>query len=282
MGNLVSSDWLATQLGKQDLLILDASSHLPAAGRDARAEFASHRIPGAHFLDLAGLTNAASPVPNALPTGEQVAARFAALGYAPGDRVVIYDDSDLKSSARAWFALRRVGIESAILDGGLRKWCAEKHPLESGEPRSRSPASPVSLREMEKRVRSKDQMLANTASGDEQVIDARDAGRFTGETVDTVHNLPGGHIPGARNLFFRDLFEQDGTYKSPAKLRAAFRAAGVDLAKPIVTSCGSGVTASVLLYALHLIGVDDASLYDGSWSEWGADPAMPKETGPAS
>ncbi len=124
-------------------------------------------------------------------------------------------------------------------------------------------------------------MLANIASGAEQVLDARDAGRFTGETVDTVHGLPGGHIPGARNLFFRDLFAEDGTFRSAGEMRAAFEPAGIDLKRPIATTCGSGVTASVLLFALHLLGVDDAALYDGSWSEWGTDPATPKETGAA-
>ena len=130
-------------------------------------------------------------------------------------------------------------------------------------------------------MRSKGDVIANIASRAEQVIDARDAGRFTGATVDTVHGLPGGHIPGARNVFFRDLYRPDGTFRPEAELRAAFDAAGVDIAAPIVTSCGSGVTASVLLFALHRLGVEEAALYDGSWSEWGADPDTPKETGNA-
>ena len=282
MDSLVDTDWLASHLGDSDLLIVDASSHLPAVGRDARAEFEHVRIPGARFLDLANLKDTGSPVPNALPTGEQVAARLAEIGYSNGDQIVIYDESDVMSSARAWFALHRVGVESAILDGGLGKWRAEGHEIESGEQAIR-PTVAMNLHEGTiTLVRTKEQMIANIGSGVEQVVDARDSGRFTGTTVDTVHGLPGGHIPGARNLFFRDLYQPDGTFKPRAELRSAFEGAGVDLSQPIVTSCGSGVTASVLLFALQLIGVDDAALYDGSWSEWGADPATPKETGPAS
>ena len=281
MDSLVSTEWLAAHLGDPDLLIIDASSHLPAVGRDARAEYAKAHIPGARFLDLVTLKDADSPVPNALPTGEQVARRLADLGYSPANKVVIYDDSDVKTSSRAWFALRRVGIASALLNGGLGKWRDEGRELENGDAGGTAPEPAQSLSGSDDLVRTKGDMLANIASGAEQVIDARDAGRFTGETVDTVHDLPGGHIPGARNLFFRDLFAEDGTFKSPTELRAAFENAGVDLDKPIVNSCGSGVTASVLLFALHLIGVDDAALYDGSWSEWGADPTTPKETGEA-
>jgi thiosulfate/3-mercaptopyruvate sulfurtransferase len=281
MDSLVSTDWLAAHLVDPDLLIIDATSHLPAAGRDARAEFAAAHIPGGRFLDLASLKDTASPVPSALPTGEQVAQRLADLGYSPDDQVVIYDDSDVKTSSRAWFALRRVGIASAILDGGLGKWRDEGRELESGQSGSAAAETSRSMSVSDDLVRTKSDMLANIASGAEQVIDARDAGRFTGEAVDTVHDLPGGHIPGARNLFFRDLYAEEGTFRPPTELRAAFETAGIDLGKPIVTSCGSGVTASVLLFALHLIGVDDAALYDGSWSEWGADPATPKETGVA-
>lgn len=280
MDSLVSTAWLADHIGDRDLVILDASSHLPAEGRDARAEFAAAHIPGARHLDLASFTDPGSPVPSALPTGAQVAERLANLGWSPGKTIVIYDDSAVKTSARAWFALRRAGIAGAILDGGLGKWKAEGRDLAQGDV-AIQPEAPRPLEAGEANVRTKAQMLANVASGSEQVIDARDADRFTGATADTRHNLPGGHIPGARNLFFRDLYNADGTFKSEPELRAAFATAAVDLAKPIVTSCGSGVTASVLLFALHRLGIEDAALYDGSWSEWGADPATPKQTGPA-
>lgn len=279
MDSLVSTAWLADHLGDADLLILDATSHLPAAGRDAAAEFATGHIPGAHFLDLAHFTDAASPVPNALPTGAQVAERLANIGHEPGQQIVIYDASDVKTSARAWFSLRRAGVGPlAILDGGLAKWGAEGRPLEQGA-MTVAPSAEASLATSQARVRDKAQMRANMASGAEQVIDARDAGRFAGETVDTVHDLPGGHVPGARNLFFRELYNADGTFRSNDQLRDAFAAARIDLDRPIVTTCGSGVTASVLLFALHRLGIEDAALYDGSWSEWGADPDTPKEMG---
>lgn len=281
MDSLVSTDWLADALGAPGLRVIDASAHLPAAGRDPRAEFAAGHIPGARFLDLPSFKDEASPVPNALPTAEQFAARMALLGIAPGDRVVIYDDSDVKTSARAWFILRMYGVQAlAILDGGLARWTAEGRPLEGGESAPVPVPAEISRGDWSN-VRSKAQMLDNIATGAEQVIDARDGGRFRGETGDAVHGLPGGHIPGSRNLFFRDLYRDDGTFRSAGELRAAFARAGIDLSRPIATTCGSGVTASVLLFALHLLGIEDAALYDGSWSEWGADPATPKETGAA-
>lgn len=281
MDSLVSTEWLAGELGTRGLRVLDASAHLPARNRDAAAEFAAGHIPGARFLDLSTFKDDSSPVPNALPTAEQFAARMAALGIGRGDRVVIYDDSEVKTSARAWFILRMNGMrEVALLDGGMAKWRAEGRPLEVGPPNS-SPIGEEAATGDWRTVRTKRDMLANLDSRAEQVIDARDADRFTGAAVDTVHGLPGGHIPGARNLFFRDLYNPDGTFKSEAELRQAFAGAGIDLTRPIITSCGSGVTASVLLFALDRLGVKDAALYDGSWSEWGADPATPKETGAA-
>jgi thiosulfate/3-mercaptopyruvate sulfurtransferase len=281
MDSLVSTDWLARELGAPDLKVLDASAQLPAANRDPRAEYAEGHIPGALFLDLPTLKDGESPVPNALPTAAQFAERMAVLGISRDDRVVIYDDSAVKTSSRAWFILRMNGMrEIALLDGGLAKWKAEGRALESGAAEPVAGSLEPSSADWTN-VRSKEEMLGNIASRSEQVLDARDAGRFTGETVDGVHGLPGGHIPGSRNLFFRDLFNGDGTFRSDGELRAAFERAGIDLARPIATTCGSGVTASVLLLALHRLGIDDAALYDGSWSEWGADPATPKETGAA-
>lgn len=281
MDSLVSTDWLAAELERGDIAVIDATAHATEPSRDARAEFAAGHIPGALFLDLASLKDAGSSVPTALPTAQQVADRLAALGVASRSRIVIYDDSAVKTSARAWFILRMNGLtDVALLDGGIAKWKAEGRPLEAGEA-DPAPTGASDLSAHDANVRTKAQVLTNIDSGTEQVIDARDAGRFTGETVDTVHNLPGGRIPGSRNLFFRDLYNADGTFRSDDELRALFEDAGVDLSRPIVTSCGSGVTASVLLFALHRLGIDSAALYDGSWSEWGADPATPKETGAA-
>ena len=279
MDLLVSTDWLADELGAADLVVLDASAHLPTANRDPAADFAEAHVPGARFLDLPSLKDPQSPVPNAIPTRDQLEKRLRDLGVNAGDRIVLYDDSMVKTSARAWFMLRHYDYPHVtILDGGLGKWKAEGRPLESGS--AACEKGDIKLKTARDDVRSKADMLANIGSGQEQVIDARDAGRFTGETVDAVHDLPGGHIPGARNLFFGDLFAADGTFLSRDELAARFEAAGVDTGRPIAASCGSGVTASVVLFALQMLG-EDGALYDGSWSEWGADPATPKATGPA-
>ncbi len=277
---LVSAQWLAANLDAPGLVVLDASYHLPAAARDAAAEFAAAHIPGARFLGLASLFDAGSPVPYAFPTPEQTAGRLAALGVAPDDAIVIYDDSAIRTAARAWFVLSASGWRGnlAILDGGLSKWREAGLPLESGTP----DAAPAALAPLAAptRVRTKAEMLANLDSRAAQVLDARSADRVYGSGIDPVHGGQNGRIPGALNLPFTAVFNPDGTYKAPAELRSAFESAGVDLAQPLTTTCGSGVTASVLLFALHLIGVDSAALYDGSWSEWSADPATPKQQGP--
>lgn len=277
--SLVSAEWLAANLDAPGLAVLDASYHLPAAGRDPRAEFAAAHIPAARFLDLASLFDAASPVPYAFPTPDQIAARLADLGVGPDDAIVIYDDSAIRTAARAWFVLTASGRGNvAILDGGLGKWREEARALESGTVET-LPVAPAALA-APSRVRTKADMLANLDSRGAQVLDARSADRVYGSGIDPVHGGQNGRIPGAMNLPFNALFNADGTWKSPATLRALFTDAGIDLARPITTSCGSGVTASVLLFALHLIGVDDAALYDGSWSEWSADPGTPKAQGP--
>ena len=279
MDMLVSTDWLADNLAT--VTVLDATKHLASAGRDPAAEFSEGHIPGARFLDLGSLNDPTSPVPAALPNAEQFAERLAALGVADGGRVVLYDDSALRTSARAWFVFRMFGWRDvAVLDGGLAKWRAEGRPVEAGiRPDTRSTAAAYEANPA--RVRSKADMLANIASGAEQVVDARDAERFTGAKEDAVHGLPGGHVPGSRHLHYRAVLSDDGTFKRGDELRAAFEEAGIDLDRPVIATCGSGVTASVLLFALELLGKHDSALYDGSWSEWGADPATPKETGPA-
>jgi thiosulfate/3-mercaptopyruvate sulfurtransferase len=277
---LVSTDWLADNLGAPGLVILDASLHLPATGRDARAEFDEAHIPGARFLDLRSLTDPASSVPAALPSAAILARRLADLGVGPDSAIVLYDDSAIRSSARAWFALSAHGMDRvAILDGGLGKWRSEGRALESGWPQV-APLEPASLPDAH-RVATKAQMLANVASREEQVLDARGADRVFGTGIDPVHGGQNGRIPGSLNLPFAKVLNEDGTYKSPEQLREVFADAGIDLDRPLVTTCGSGVTASVLLFAAHLAGKDDTRLYDGSWMEWEADPDAPKEQGPA-
>lgn len=281
MTPLVTTEWLASEMGADDLVILDASAHLPGTGRDPAAEYAAAHIPGARFLNLmAALVDPQGDVPAALPTRAQFEAQMGALGVTADRRVVLYDNSDMRTSARAWFILRLYGHrEFTILDGGMQKWTAEGRAVETGHA-SFAPASYTSAGGFGA-VRTKADMLSNCASRAEQVADARDAGRFTGSVEDTVHGLPGGHIPGARHLLFRDVLAADGSFLPPAEIAAAFAKAGLDPEAPLATSCGSGVTASVLLFAHSLLGHDHGALYDGSWSDWGADPETPKETGEA-
>lgn len=279
MTSLVTTQWLAGNLGADDLVVLDASAHLPMAGRDAEREYADTHIPGARFLDLKTLVDPDGPVLSALPTRAQFDAKMSALGLRGGDRVILYDNSAMRTSARAWFIFRLHGLSDvAILDGGLPKWRAEGRAVESGvrEIASTDFASSGGAGE----VRAKGDILANLTSRAEQVVDARDNPRFTGAEPDFRPEVAPGHIPGSFNVPFDMVLNADGTFKDEAGLRAAFDDAGVDLDRPVTTSCGSGVTASVLLFALHLIGKTDTALYDGSWSDWGTDPDTPKELGP--
>lgn len=280
MDSLVSTQWLADEKGASDLRIVDASAFLPETGRDAALEYEACHIPGAVFMDLSNLVDTTSPVSNTLPSAEKFASRMQGLGLGDGSRIVLYDDSPIKSATRAWFMFNMFGAQNvAILDGGIAKWKAESRPCAQGRQTLRH--RHFTVWQDDTAVRSKAQVLANLDDPTAQVIDARGAGRFTGEVAETNPALASGHIPGARNVPYASLFNADGTWKSVPALRQAFEAAGVDLSRPIITSCGSGMTANVLIFALHLIGKDDVALYDGSWSEWGADPATPKETGPA-
>lgn len=283
MDALVSTDWLAKRLGTPGLHIVDATYFLPDAGRDARADYDAGHIPGALFLDLGTLVDDRSPLPNALPPEAVVAERLDALGIGAGEHILLYDNSPYRTSARAWYILRLHGIaDVALLDGGYARWLADGLPLERGPARPPTPTrTPAMLKPDAAGVRTIAQMKANLASGAEQVLDARGAGRFTGEEAEIRPGMPSGHIPGARNLPYSQLFDADGRWKRGAALRAAFEDAGIDLSRPLVTTCGSGITASTLLFGAHLLGKDDIALYDGSWSEWAADPATPKATGPA-
>lgn len=280
MDSLVSTDWLAAELGAPDLRLLDATAFLPGSGRDARAEYESAHIPGALFFDLDEISDPDSRLPHGWPPAHLFASRMRALGLGDHDRVVIYDNSPIHTGARAWYMLKSFGARRlAILDGGLAKWTAEGRRLESGVPVPRPghfTAEPV-----EDAVVDRAGMLG-LLSGDSHVIaDARAAERFRGEAAEPRPGLASGHIPGSRNLPQSAFFNADNSFKRGDELRALFGEAGVDLAKPLVTTCGSGVTACVILFGAHLLGKTDLSLYDGSWSEWGADPATPKAQGAA-
>lgn len=277
---LVSTEWLATHLADEDVIILDASYHLPDAGRDAYVEYGAGHIPGAVFMDLARLRDSDNPLPSMMPTATQFHRHVSALGVGDRSHVVLYDDAPHVTSARAWFVPRHFGLANvSILDGGLRKWQAEGRVLEKGH--SHRPGQALSVRAERRDVRTLADVMTNLASKVEQVVDARGAARFSGEEPETRPGLASGHIPGAVNLPYTRLFNPDGTWKRGQALRDAFIDAGVDLSRPLVASCGSGITASVLLFGAHLLGKDDAALYDGSWTEWGASPATPKATGTA-
>ena len=275
MDALVTTEWLAGGLGARDLQVVDATYVDAATGRDAAAEFQAAHIPGAVFLNLAELRDTDAELPNTVPGAAKFASRMQALGLGDGCRIVLYDSSPWRTSARAWFLLRLFGVRDvAILDGGIAKWRAEGREMAAGveAPRHRH----FTVQPSDVAVRDLAAMGANLDSGAEQVVDARSTARFTGEEADPRAGVASGHIPGSKSLPYNRLFEADGTWKRGDALKAEF--AGIDLARPIVTTCGSGVTAAVVAFGAHLLG-NEAALYDGSWSEWGADPATPKEMG---
>ena len=278
MDDVVTTDWLAGELGADDLSILDASMFMAAMGRDGAAEYSAAHIPGARFLDIDAVADKANPAPHMLPPAAQFGAAMEALGVDRADRIIVYDNSPLRSSARGWFMLRHFGAERvAILDGGLGKWLAEGRPVESSAPAPRHGARFEATEHAD--VIDKAALLAGV---NDALVDARPRPRFEGSEADPRPGIGTGHIPGARNLPWGELYNPDGTFKAPDQIRAAFAAAGVDPALPFVASCGSGVTANSIIVAARLAGGGDkARLYDGSWSEWGADPATPKAVGPA-
>ena len=278
MDTLVSTEWLEAELGAPDLRILDATGFLPGSGRNARAEFEAAHIPGAAFFDIEEISARDSPLPHMLPPIHKFASRMQSLGVGDGNRIVIYDNSPLHTAARAWWMLRVFGAHRiALLDGGLQKWTAERRPVEAGSHARRHGHFTAAFDASA--VVDKAQVLA--LDGDTMLVDARPPARFAGEAADPRPGVVGGHIPGSRNAPQSDFFRADNSWKRDGELRAVFDAAGVDLGRPMVTTCGSGVTAAVVLFGAHLLGKEDVRLYDGSWSEWGADPDTPKQTGTA-
>ncbi len=280
--SLVSTEWLAEQIESSPTLrVADASWHMPASGRDAKAEYAARRIPGALFFDIDALSDDKTSLPHMIPPHEKFALAMRRLGMGDGRHVVVYDAQGIFSAARAWWMFRFFGhSEVSVLDGGFPKWLAEGRPVEEGEPllaRERHYTGRTSLN----LVRDVTQVAKAAKLGTEQIVDARSAGRFEGAEPEPRPGLRAGHIPGSRNVPFSTLLNPDGTMKPPAELKAVFEAAGVDLARPIITSCGSGVTAAVVSLALSRLGHTENALYDGSWAEWGSYADLPIETGPA-
>lgn len=274
---LVSTKWLARHLTAPDVRVADATWFLPTVGRDARAEYRQRHIPGAVFFDLDEICEARGVHPHPLPDPVRFSSRVRRLGLGDGVRIVLYDDNSYCASARAWWLFRVFGHpEVFVLDGGLKAWLAEGRPVTDEEPRPRE--RHFTPRQNNLLVRELDQIRANLTTRREQLVDARSPGRFDASEPEPRPGLRGGHIPGSLNLPYQRLVHEDGTLARPDELRGLFEAAGVDLSRPIVTSCGSGVSAAVLNLALARLGIADTALYDGSWVEWASRPDTPVET----
>ncbi len=265
---LVTTDWLASHLSDPDLRIIDASWYLPDMKRDARAEYEAGHIPGARFFDLDDVTDARSSLPHMAPPPEKFVSRMRALGIGDGHQVVAYDGAGLFSAARVWWLFRLMGkTDVAVLDGGLPMWKAEGRPLEDTPPVLRDRHITASLQPH--LVRDVTQVAAAAKLRDHEILDARAPARFRGDEPEPRPGLRAGHIPGSRNLHYRRLLNEDGTMKDPDALRAVLKDGGVDLDKPVIATCGSGVTAAIIDLALERIGHDRHAVYDGSWAEWG-------------
>ncbi|HBT02312.1 MAG: 3-mercaptopyruvate sulfurtransferase [Salipiger marinus] len=275
---LVSTNWLAQHLKDPDLRVLDASWYMPGSGRDPKAEYDAAHIPGARFFDIDEISDLRSDLPHMVPPVDKFMSRMRAMGVGDGHQVVVYDGAGLFSAARVWWLFKLMGQDDvAVLDGGFPKWQAEGREVEDMPPVIRD--RHMMVRRQNHLVKDVTQVSAASKLRDHEIIDARAAPRFRGEVPEPRPGLRSGHIPGARNVPFATLLAPDGTLKPPQALREVFLAAGVDLSKPAITSCGSGVTAAILNLALTRMGKSDHSLYDGSWSEWGQFPTLPVATG---
>jgi len=277
---LVSTEWLADHLSAPDVRVVDASWCMPGSARDLRAEYNEQHIPGAVFFDIDDIANSDTDLPHMLPSPEKFSSKVRKLGLGDGVRIVIYDSNGgFMAAQRVWWTFRVFGHEDvSVLDGGLPKWLAEDRPVDDSPPLPRqrhfTPRMNTFL------VRSREQVLANIDSGKEQTVDARSADRFAGTGKEPRAGLRLGHIPGSVNVPFQKVLHTDqfNVMRSAAEITEVFTDAGLDLGKPTVASCGSGVTASCLAFSLYLIGVSDVAVYDGSWMEWGADESLPLET----
>ena len=265
---LVSTAWLAAHIKDPDLRVIDASWYLPDMGRDPKTEYNAAHIPGARFFDIDEITDSRSNLPHMAPPPEKFVSRMRAMGIGDGHQVVVYDGMGLFSAARVWWTFRLMGkTDIAVLDGGFPKWLAEGREVEDMPPVLRD--RHITVSRQHHLVKDVTQVAHAAKLGEAEIIDARGAPRFRGEAPEPRPGLRSGHIPGAKNVPFGTLLNPDGTMKSIPDLRATFEAAGVNLSKPAITSCGSGVTAAVLSLALERMGHKNHSLYDGSWAEWG-------------
>jgi thiosulfate/3-mercaptopyruvate sulfurtransferase len=277
---LVTTEWLADRLGHPRLRVVDGSMYLPTSGRDAAAEYAAAHLPGAVFFDLEATSDRQSSLPHMLPSAADFAERMSALGLDDADDIVVYDGSGANlSAARVWWMFRVFGHDRvAVLDGGIGKWRREGRPVESGAS-TRPRGSFTARRQPGDAVRELDQVRQAAAIGRPQIVDLRSAGRFAGTEPEPRPGLRGGHIPGSLNLPYDELVREDGTVLPAESLRRRIATAGVDPSRPIIATCGSGVSACALIHALHLLGHEQVALYDGAWTEWGGRADTPIESG---
>jgi thiosulfate/3-mercaptopyruvate sulfurtransferase len=278
MEPLVSTDWLAGELGKPDLVVFDATKYLPNEDRDGATEFLAGHIPGARFFDIDEVADPDTDLPHMVPTPGRFAKLMGAMGVSNASRVVFYDQKGLASAARGWWLMGLFGHDhAAVLDGGLPKWKAEGRPLADGPA---PPPSPASFRPdfRAARLAGIGDVLRDVETGAALILDARANGRFTAAVPEPRPGMRSGHMPGAANVPYTELLNPDQTLRPAADLRARFAAAGVDGSRPVVTSCGSGVTAAILTLGLRLAGLPEGALYDGSWTEWGGRPDTPIES----